>query len=154
MRTVGSQGYPVSGSQAAGDVLEDPDPVLYEPEEPGVPGEPLAMRDATAPHDRAQRKHDQAHVVAPADAEPHTQGHRRPAHIPRAARRHGRVHGNADQARRRVGERAGQTVAQSQGVLAMTTVNGRESSSRPDNCRPLFLKCVYNRYYTVYVLLP
>lgn len=125
------------GSQAAGDVFEDPDPVLHEPEEPGIPGEPLAVRHATAQDDRAQREHDQAHVVAATDPESHTQGHRRPAHVSRAARGHGRVHGNADQARRRVGERAGQTVAQPQGVFAMTTVNGRRPSSSPDRCRPL-----------------
>lgn len=63
----GSQGHTVSRSQAAGDVLEDPDPVLHEPEECRVPGEPVAVRHATTPDDSAQWQHDQAHVVAAAD---------------------------------------------------------------------------------------
>lgn len=117
-------------SQAAGDVLEDPDPVLHEPEERRVPGEPVAVRHATAPDDRAQRQHDQAHVVAAADPQPHTQGGRRAAHVPRPARGHGRVHGNAHQARRGPGQRAGETFAQPPGVLAMTANVGRGRGSR------------------------
>lgn len=93
-------------SQAAGDVLENPDPVLHEPEERRVPGEPVAVRHATAPDDRAQRQHDQAHVVAAANSEPHTQGGRRSTHVPRPPCGHGCVHGNAHQARRGPGQRA------------------------------------------------
>lgn len=111
-------------SQAAGDVLENPDPVLHEPEESRVPGEPVTVRDAIAQDDRAQRQHDQAHVVAAADPESHTQGDRRAAHVPRAADRHGRVYRDAHQARRRAGQRAGETPAQSPGVLAMTVEHG------------------------------
>lgn len=121
------------GGQATGDVVEDPDPVLYEPEQSGVPDEPVAVRHATAPNDRAQRQHDAAHVVAAADAQPRAQGHGRAAHVPRPSRGHGRMHGNADQARRGPGQRAGQAVTQPPGVLAVTVVRrGRGPSS---SCR-------------------
>lgn len=62
----------MSGSQAAGNVLENPNPMLYESKKPGVPGEPLTMHYATTKNDRAQRKHDQAYVITPADTESHT----------------------------------------------------------------------------------
>lgn len=109
--SAGSQRHPVPGSQAAGDVIQDPDSVLHEPEGRGVPSELVAVRDATAPHDRAQRQYDQAHVVTAADAQPHTQGDGRVAYVSRAADRRGRVHGDTDQARGRTGQRAGQTIA-------------------------------------------
>lgn len=129
----GGQGHPVPGGQATGDVVQDPDPVLHEPEQPGVPDEPVAVRHATAPDDCAQRQHDAAHVVAAADAQPRAEGHGRAAHVPRPPRRHGRVHGNADQARRGPGQRARQAVAQPPGVLAVTVVwrgRGPPSSRR------------------------
>lgn len=110
----------MSRSQAAGHVLENPDPVLHEPEKPGIPGQPDAVRDATAQDDRAQRQHDQAHVVSAADPQSNIEGHRRVAHVPRSSGGHGRVHGDAYQTRGRVGKRVGETVAQSEGVLAMT----------------------------------
>lgn len=62
-------------SQAASDVLENPDPVLHEPEKPGIPSKPVAVCHATAQDDRAQRQHDQAHVVSAADPKPNTQGY-------------------------------------------------------------------------------
>jgi len=120
----------VPRSQAAGDVFKDPDPVLHEPEERRVPGELVAVRDTTAPNDRAQRQHDQTHVVAAADPQPYTQGSRRAAHVPRPVSGHRRVHGNAHQARRGAGQCAGETVAQPPCVLAMTTDVGRDSGSR------------------------
>lgn len=113
--------------QAAGDVVENPHPVLHEPEERRVPGEPVAVRDPTAPHDRAQRQHDQAHVVAAADAQPHSQGDGRAAHVPWPVGGHGRVHRDADQARGGSGQRAGQAVAQPPGVLAVTIGQGRKT---------------------------
>lgn len=138
-------------SQAAGDVFENPDPVLHEPEKPRVPGEPVAVRDATAQDDRAQRKHDQTHVVAAPDPESHTQGHRRAAHVPRAADRHGRVYRDAHQARRRIGQRAGETLAQPPGILAVTVENGsgtllrmRARESRPTIVLLIQLLHVYN----------
>jgi len=102
----GSQGHIVPRSQAAGDVLEDFDPVLHEPEERRVPGEPVAVCHATAPDDCAQRQHDQAHVVTASDSQPHTQGGRRSAHVPWPPCGHGCVHGDAHQARRGPGQRA------------------------------------------------
>lgn len=123
------------GSPTAGDLLQDPDPVLHEPEEPGVPGEPVPVRHATAPDDRAQRQHGQTHVVAATDAQSHTQGGRRAVHVPRSARGHGRAHRDAHPTRGGPGQRAGEAAAQPSGVLAMTVKLAVGPGRRPRHRR-------------------
>lgn len=98
-------------SQAIGDILENLDPVLHEPEKLRIPGKPVAVRDTTAQDDRTQRKHDQAYVIAVTDPEPHTEGDRRATHLPRSTERYGRVHRVTHKTRRRVSQRAGKTLA-------------------------------------------
>lgn len=146
----GSQGHPVPGGAAAGHVVQGADPVLHEPQEPGVPVEPVAVCDAAAPDDRAQRQHDQAHGVAAPDAQSHTEGDGRAAHVPRAAGRHGRVHGDADPARGGAGQRAGQAVAQPPGVLAMTAVGGGTAVTNrvplPRDRRIVVVVIIYNDF--------
>lgn len=94
--------------------------MLHEPEKSGIPVQPVAVRDAIAQDDRAQRQHGQAHVVTAADPQSNTESHRRVAYVPRSSDRHRRVHGDAYQTRRRTGERVGETFAKSPGVLTMT----------------------------------
>lgn len=71
----GSQGHLVPRSQAASDVLENPDPVLHEPKKPGIPSKSVAVCHAIAQDDRAKRQYDQAHVVSVTDSKPNTQGY-------------------------------------------------------------------------------
>lgn len=110
--SAGSQGYTLPRSQATSYFLKNSDSVLHESKKSGIPSQPLTVCHAVAQDDRTQWKHDQAHVVSPSDPQPHTQGYRCTTHVPWTLNRHGRVHRNAYQARRRVGKRISETFTQ------------------------------------------
>lgn len=70
--SAGSQGHTLPRSQATSYFLENSDSVLYESKKSGISSQPFTVCHAIAPDDRAQWKHDQAHVVSPPDSQPHT----------------------------------------------------------------------------------